>query len=75
MGAEKLNSLKEVLSIVKEEKNKEGLYIDDIFDSKQYWIWTSEKQSSVGAWVVTFHVKFLEATRVWGDLSYVRAVR
>ena len=69
----RLPTLEEAMSLV-EPNIAGGLYIDSIFDRRQGWIWTADKDSSTSAWVVFFgsgfclHIDFR-------FLNYVRAVR
>ena len=50
----RLPTLEEAMSLMEPEENSKGLYIDEKFDSKQQWIWTSDKKSAGVVWVVDF---------------------
>ncbi|MCH8128131.1 DUF1566 domain-containing protein [candidate division KSB1 bacterium] len=51
----RLPTLAEAMTLMEPVKKNEGLFIDSIFDPQQRWIWTSDKQSASGAWVVDFN--------------------
>ena len=73
-GDWRLPTLEEAMSLMEPERKNGGLHIDPIFDSKQRWIWTSDKYSTGAAWVVSFYVGycyFLDVPYV----IHVRAVR
>ncbi len=51
----RLPTLKEAITLLEEEENSDGLYIDTkYFDERQGWIWTSDLSSASRAWVVGF---------------------
>ena len=52
----RLPTLEEAMSLMEPEKKKNGLYIDPMFDSEQFWIWTCDpvQGESGAAWVVVF---------------------
>jgi len=79
----RLPTLEEAMSLMEPTENKDGLYINPIFDSRQPWIWTSDDETVFskeefpwGTWLVQFQ---------WGSCYpyqfdcphdfYVRAVR
>lgn len=70
----RLPKIEEVMSLV-EPKEKNGLYINPIFDGNQYWIWTVSKvKDESRTWVVNL----LEGSCYWPLLRNnlnVRAVR
>lgn len=77
----RLPTLEEAYSLKEPKKNKNGLYIDPVFHSKQPWIWTCDLQQVyqvgviggiLGIWVVRFYIGHYGRFR---DYSYVRAVR
>jgi serine/threonine-protein kinase len=70
----RLPTLEEAMSLMEPKKNKQGLYIDSVFDKEQSWIWTVDKESAGVAWVVSFY----DGNRSNNPLDssyYVRAVR
>jgi len=72
----RLPTLEEAMSLMEPKKNKDGLYIDPIFDATQSWIWTSDLyQGESRAWVVYFYYGYC----YWYGFDYisyyVRAVR
>jgi len=51
----RLPTLEEAMSLMEPKKNQAGLYIDERFDSNQWWIWTSDSvKGESWAWVVYF---------------------
>lgn len=44
----RLPTVEEALSLLESRKNKDGLYIDSVFDKKQDWIWTGDGYISGG---------------------------
>jgi tetratricopeptide (TPR) repeat protein len=69
----RLPTIDELTSLLEPERQSNGLYINPIFDSKQWWCWSSDRRSPGGAWNVYFdfgsvHWSYLR-------LSYVRVVR
>jgi hypothetical protein len=54
----RLPTLREALSLMEARKNESGLYIDPIFDNKQRWIWTADKESASQVWLVNFLYAF-----------------
>jgi len=72
----RLPTLEEAMSLMKPTKNKDGLYIDPLFDKQQQWIWTSDLYSASSAWVVNFdYGHCVNYAFVFNCYSYVRAVR
>ncbi len=69
----RLPTLEEAMSLMEREK-KNGLYIDPVFERKQEWIWTADKESASRAWVVYFYGGGCYHS-VLLDNIYVRAVR
>ncbi|NUO80097.1 DUF1566 domain-containing protein [candidate division KSB1 bacterium] len=51
----RLPTLEEGMSLMERGKKNGDLYIAPVFDSKQRWIWTSDKQAPGAAWVVLFN--------------------
>ena len=72
----RLPTLEEAMSLVGPKKNEDtGLYIADIFDKTQEWVWTSDLLYSASrAWFAGFYYGSC-GSLVFGLLSYVRAVR
>lgn len=68
----RLPTLDELTSLLTPEKQSNGLYINPIFDYKYNSYWTSDQQSSGGAWGVSFGYGFV----TWSNVRYcARAVR
>ncbi len=68
----RLPTVDEFLSLLEAEKKPNGLFINPIFDGKQ-WCWSSDSASG-GAWLVYFDVGIVH----WSSLKnhiYVRGVR
>ncbi len=57
-----------------EPKKYGELYLDPLFDRKQWWIWTSDKYGAGRAWVVGFDFGGCDLNVV-GYGAHVRAVR
>lgn len=68
----RLPTLEEAMSLMEREK-KNGLYIDPVFERKQEWIWTADKESASRAWVVSFDYGYCTHIDLYD--RYVRAVR
>jgi hypothetical protein len=69
----RLPTVDELTSLLEPEKKGE-LYIDPIFDDKQWWCWSADERASGGAWRVFFNLGVVH----WNFLDlalYVRAVR
>lgn len=71
----RLPTLEEAMSLMEPKKNKDGLYINPIFDKTQEWIWTTDKRDASTAWLVYFGLGYCASSPVVFNLSYVRAVR
>jgi hypothetical protein len=70
----RLPTLEEAMSLMEREKHG-NLFIDTkFFDSRQVWIWTSDKPTAGVAWVVLFLYGLCGGNTLIGDF-YVRAVR
>ncbi len=70
----RLPTLEEAMSLM-EPKKQGDLYLDAVFDRRQRWIWTADKQSAGVAWVVIFSNGGCDGNDVASDYSSVRAVR
>jgi len=73
----RLPTLEESMSLVEPER-KSGLYINTIFNHKQSWIWTADKnqlQGSLLQWVVNFIKGYCYFYLLDYGQNYVRAVR
>jgi hypothetical protein len=68
----RLPTLEEAMSLMEPQEHGD-LYIDEIFNRKQSWIWTSDEESSPVAWVVLFSSGRCYAYLVF-NIFYVRAV-
>jgi hypothetical protein len=52
----RLPTLEEAMSLMERNKNSAGLYINELFDSQQNWIWTADPSAGAsGRWVVSFY--------------------
>jgi len=69
----RLPMLEEAMSLI-EPKKLESLYLDSVFDRKQRWIWTADKESAGVAWVAYFSIGNCGRFFV-GYSFFVRAVR
>ena len=58
-----------------EPSQKNGLFIDPVFDGPQVWIWTSDKETASRAWYVVFLYGRCGLVDIDYDAFYVRAVR
>lgn len=77
----RLPTMEEAMSLLTPVKNSDELYIDQIFDKNQVWIWTSDPYSGIfgpsasRAWVVGFNYGNCLDHLYYFDDYYVRAVR
>lgn len=70
----RMPTLEEAMSLMKSEK-KNGIYLDNIFDIKQYRIWSSDKvKNKPHAWIIYYNFGFCCHQSVLNS-EYVRAVR
>jgi DNA repair exonuclease SbcCD ATPase subunit len=70
----RLPTLEEAMSLM-EPKERDGLFLDPVFDRKQLWIWTADKADSAGvAWVAYFFIGGCNLSHVASD-GFVRVVR
>jgi len=69
----RLPTLEEAMSLMLPEQH-DDLYLDSLFDRKQYWIWTADQDSAGVAWVAHFRSGSCYPSRVPYD-SFVRVVR
>lgn len=75
----RLPTIPELMSLLEPEQQSNNLYLNPIFDSRQFWCWSSDRRtkgegSSESAWHVYFYYGFVS----WNYLHrrvYVRAVR
>ncbi len=72
----RLPTLEEGMSLM-EPKRESGLFVDPVFDRRQEWIWTADKESASRAWYVYFGSGNLGHRYIENDyrLFCVRAVR
>lgn len=70
-----LGTIEEAMSLMESKKNKDGLYIDPVFDQKQRWIWTMDQPSASAAWYVFFSLGGCDDFDMEVYDRYVRAVR
>ncbi len=72
----RLPTLEEGMSLMAPKKGKNGLFIDEVFDATQRWIWTADKKTASSAWVASFYFGSCDNYRFDFDFSIsVRAVR
>jgi|GEM_PF-1236500 len=70
----RLPTLEEAMSLMERNKNKAGLYINELFDSRQRWIWTADPYAGAsGRWVVIFNSGYCSPYDIY--YYHVRAVR
>ncbi|MHC4268991.1 MAG: Lcl C-terminal domain-containing protein [Planctomycetota bacterium] len=69
----RLPTVEEAVSLLESCEKNGSLYIDNVFDKKQRWIWTGDSHSLGGVWRIYFDDGYVD----WGDVSYlyVRPVR
>jgi len=68
----RLPTLEEAMSLMKPKKMNDDLYIDPVFDKKQRWIWTADKESAGRSWFVIFDDGHCNPYGI--GFNYVRAV-
>ena len=69
----RLPTIEELISLLELDKQSCGLYINSIFDKKQYWCWSASERSPYSVWLVYFNYGLVRSNisrNVW-----VRAVR
>lgn len=71
----RLPTLAEAWSLLEHRKNKEGLHIEPIFDSKQTWIWTKTTTNDGYGWFIFFESGRPIFQNAWNSHAYIRAVR
>jgi hypothetical protein len=72
----RLPTLEEAMSLVQQNRNTIGGHQASIFDMKQRWIWTSDKNSASLSWYVDFFIGVCSYDTVFSrGYGYVRAVR
>ncbi len=73
----RLPTLEEAMSLMEPSKNEEGLYINSVFDKKQWWIWTMDefKGELRAVWIVDFSVGYCSWNSINYSDTFVRAVR
>jgi hypothetical protein len=69
----RLPTLEEAMSLMEPEKKNGDLYISEVFDKTQSWIWTADKEGRSAAWVVYFDSGNCFTYHV-DNSGYVRAV-
>ncbi len=71
----RLPTLEEAITLLEEETNNNGLYINPVFDKIQNYIWTFEKSNLSHTWVVYFGGGYCYELDIRSYNCYVRAVR
>jgi len=71
----RLPTVDELKSLITKEKQLNDLYINTIFDKKQWYCWTSDQRASGGAWDVDFTYGGVGWDDDLGRADYARAVR
>ena len=71
----RLPTIEEAMSLMEPERKENKLYIDNIFDDKQRYIWTCDTfENEKKVWVVGYHSGRSGFNGFYG-LEFVRAVR
>ncbi len=70
----RLPTLEEAMSLMEAKKGAHDLYISDVFDNVQRWIWTADKNGAEDAWYIGFSDGNCDTDPIDTDAS-VRAVR
>ncbi|MCP4403253.1 MAG: DUF1566 domain-containing protein [bacterium] len=70
----RLPTIPELMSLLEPEKQSNDLYINPIFDKRQWFCWSCDKRSSGSAWYVDFDGGYVYWYYVKNDY-YVRVVR
>lgn len=74
----RLPTIPELISLLEPEKQSNGLYINPMFDRRQWWCWSADRRSDSGssssAWRVYFHRGRVYCYPLDRE-GYVRAVR
>lgn len=70
----RLPTLEEAMSLMEPEP-RAGLHLDPIFGQEPWWIWTADRESVVGVWVVYFYGGNCFVHVPLGGSTYARAVR
>jgi len=72
----RLPTLEEAMTLMEPQKNKDGLYLDPVFDKQQTWIWTCDPVTRASQrWVVDFGNGSCYGDYFISDFNFVRAVR
>lgn len=71
----RLPTLEEAMSLIESEMKNGEVYIDPVFDRKQRWIWTSDRESDWRAWFVSFGGGGCDRFGIGIIDGYLRAVR
>ncbi len=69
----RLPTLEEAMSLMEYEPKNDKLYIDPIFERRQGWIWTADKESVEKVWTVDFDYGFCGYYPI-KNRNFVRAV-
>lgn len=51
----RLPTIEELASLLENEEKNGELYIDPVFDERQWWCWSSDRKSGGGVWGVSFY--------------------
>lgn len=72
----RLPTLEESMSLLTPKRRVDDLYIDQVFNGKQSWIWTADKETNSlsNAWRIDF-IEGCCDNKASGHYDYVRAVR
>jgi uncharacterized protein len=70
----RLPTVDELLSLLTQNKQAQGLYINPIFDAAQTWCWSADQNVAESAWGVGFSSGRLYRSLLY-DKNYVRGVR
>lgn len=70
----RLPTIPELMSLVEKEKQDNGMYINPLFDTTQFWCWSADLSLPKAAWLVDFKHGTVNAVLLT-YYNYVRAVR
>lgn len=71
----RLPTVSELLSIMDLKEPINNLYINPVFDKYQRWCWSSDKNWTELAWLVSFGLGIVYWANLSNNSNYVRAVR
>jgi hypothetical protein len=66
----RLPTLEEAMSLMDTKKKNGDLYISEVFDQTQRWVWTADKSGGSVAWVVGFDLG-IATSSMWTTATFV----